>query len=170
MTAMTLVIERLAGKHDRSAFDCGKPPLNDFLARYVSQYEKRNLARTYVLVREGEVKVLGYYTLASSVIEFDSLPADQTKKLPAHPVPAVLLARLAVDQSLRGQKMGAALLRDCFARCLLLADQIGIHSVTVDAIDDEAAKFYEHFGFTRFPEQPDKLFIPISAIRQAAGA
>jgi GNAT superfamily N-acetyltransferase len=166
---MTPLIERFTSKHDRSAFDCGKPPLNDFLARFVSQYEKRNLARTYVLVREGEVKVLGYYTLASSAIEFDSLPDDVTKKLPEHPIPAILLARLAVDQSLRGQKMGARLLRDCFARCLLLADQIGIHLVKVDAIDDDAAKFYEHFGFTRFPEQPDQLFIPISVIRQAVG-
>jgi GNAT superfamily N-acetyltransferase len=166
---MTMVIERLGKQHDRSAFDCGKPPLNDFLTRYVSQYEKRNLARTYVLVHSGEVKVLGYYTLASSAIEFDSLPEDQTKKLPEHPIPAILLARLAVDQSLRGQSMGTLLLRDCFARCLSLADQLGIHSVKVDAIDDDAAKFYEHFGFTRFPEQPEQLFIPISVIRQAAG-
>lgn len=164
---MTIVIERFAGKHDRSAFDCGKPSLNDFLARYVSQYEKRNLARTYVLVNNGEVKVLGYYTLASSAIEFDTLPADQTKKLPEHPIPAILLARLAVDQSLCGQGMGARLLRDCFVRCLSLADQIGIHSLTVDAIDDDAAKFYEHFGFTQFPGQPDKLFIPLALIRQA---
>ena len=164
---MTPVIERLSKQHERDGFDCGKPALNDFLLRFASQYEKRNLARTYVLVRPGEVKVLGYYTLTSSAIEFETLPADLTKKLPQHPIPAVLLARLAVDNSMRGQKMGARLLRDCFGRCLLLADQIGIHSVTVDAIDDEAAKFYEHFGFTRFPEQPSKLFLPISVIEQS---
>ena len=167
---MTSVIERLGKQHERDSFDCGKPPLNDFLTRFVSQYEKRNLARTYVLVRSGEVKVLGYYTLASSAIEFETLPADVTKKLPQHPIPAVLLARLAVDSSLRGQKMGSRLLRDCFTRCLQLADQIGIHSVTVDAIDDEAAKFYEHFGFTRFPEQPSKLFLPISVIKQSTAS
>jgi GNAT superfamily N-acetyltransferase len=166
---MTTLIERFASKHDRFAFDCGKPSLNDFLTRHVSQYEKRNLARTYVLVREGEVKVLGYYTLAGSAVEFDTLPTDVTKKLPEHPIPAILLARLAVDRSLRGQRLGARLLRDCFARCLLLADQIGIHLLKVDAIDDDAAQFYEHFGFTRFPDQPDQLFIPISVIRQAAG-
>ncbi|MBA4063905.1 MAG: N-acetyltransferase [Isosphaera sp.] len=166
---MTLIIEQLAGKHDRGGFDCGKPSLNDFLTRFASQYEKRNLARTYVLVRDGEVKVLGYYTLASSAIEFDTLPADLTKKLPNHPVPAILLARLALDQSVRGQGMGGKLLRDCFERCLLLADQIGIHSLVVDAIDDEAARFYEHYGFTRFPDQPGKLFIPLAVVRQAAG-
>ncbi|QJW96836.1 GNAT family N-acetyltransferase [Frigoriglobus tundricola] len=165
---MTTTIERLSRQHQRDGFDCGKPPLNDFLARFVSQYEKRNLARTYVLVRPGDVKVLGYYTLASSAIEFDSLPAANTKKLPEHPIPAVLLARLAVDLSGRGQGLGGRLLLDCFERCLLLADQIGIHSVTVDAIDDEAARFYEHFGFTCFPEQPSKLFLPISVIKQSA--
>jgi GNAT superfamily N-acetyltransferase len=167
---MTTAIERFAAKHDRSAFDCGKQPLNDFLKKFVSQYEKRNLARTYVLVRSGEVKVLGYYTLASSAIEFESLPASLTKKLPERPIPAILLARLAIDQSLRGQGMGGRLLRDCFERCLLLADQIGMHSLTVDAIDDEAAKFYEHFGFTRFTGQPDKLFLPLAVIRKAESA
>jgi predicted GNAT family N-acyltransferase len=167
---MTFVIERLGRQHERDSFDCGKPLLNDFILRLASQYEKRNLARTYVLVRPGEVTVLGYYTLASSAIEFETLPADQTKKLPRHPIPAVLLARLAVDNSMRGQKMGARLLRDCFERCLLLADQIGIHSVTVDALDEEAARFYEHFGFTRFPDQPDKLFLPITVVKQSAGS
>jgi GNAT superfamily N-acetyltransferase len=167
---MTPVIERFGKQHERDGFDCGKPPLNEFLARLVSQYEKRNLARTYVLVRSGEVKVLGYYTLASSAIEFETLPTDVTKKLPQHPLPAVLLARLAVDSSMRGQKMGARLLHDCFERCLLLADQIGIHSVAVDVIDDEAARFYEHFGFTRFSEQRSKLFLPISVIKQSQAA
>jgi GNAT superfamily N-acetyltransferase len=165
-----VTIERFDRQHDRSDFDCGKPSLNDFLTRLVTQYEKRNLARTYVLVRSGEVKVLGYYTLASSAIEFETLPADVKKKLPQHPIPAVLLARLAVDRCLRGQKMGAMLLRDCFGRCLQIADQLGIHSVAVDAIDDEAARFYEHFGFTRFTEQPSKLFIPLSAIKQATSS
>jgi GNAT superfamily N-acetyltransferase len=164
---MATVIERLSARHDRGGFDCGKPSLNDFVTRFASQYEKRNLARTYVLVRDGEAKVLGYYTLASSAVEFDSLPADMTKKLPNHPVPAILLARLALDQSVRGQGMGGRLLRDCFERCLLLADQIGIHSLIVDAIDDEAARFYEHFGFTRLPDQPAKLFISMAVVRQA---
>jgi predicted GNAT family N-acyltransferase len=164
---MPPMIERFGKQHERDGFDCGKPSLNDFLVRLVSQYEKRNLARTYVLVQSGEVKVLGYYTLTSSAIEFETLPAGVTKKLPQHPIPSVLLARLAVDNSMRGQKMGARLLRDCFERCLHLAEQIGIHSVTVDAIDDEAARFYEHFGFTRFAEQPSKLFLPISSIKLA---
>lgn len=166
---MTPVIERFGKHHERDGFDCGKPLLNDFLARLVSQYEKRNLARTYVLVPSGEAKVLGYYTLASSSIEFGTLPEVHTKKLPAHPIPAVLLARLAIDNSVRGKGMGKYLLRDCFDRCLMLAEQIGVHSVTVDAIDDEAARFYEHFGFIRLREQTSKLFLPISAIKQAAG-
>jgi GNAT superfamily N-acetyltransferase len=74
-----------------------------------------------------------------------------------------------VDQSVSGQGLGGRLLRDCFVRCLQLADQIGIHAVTVDAIDEQAAKFYEHFGFTRFLNQNDKLFIPLDTIRQAVG-
>jgi len=166
---MATLIEPLGRQHERDGFECGKPFLNDFLTRLATQYERRNLARTYVLVHSGESKVIGYYTLASSAVDFYTLPATQTKKLPRHPLPAILLARLAVDQSVCGQGLGGQLLRDCFVRCLQLADQIGIHAVTVDAIDEQAAKFYEHFGFARFLNQTDKLFIPLDTIRQAVG-
>jgi CelD/BcsL family acetyltransferase involved in cellulose biosynthesis len=44
-------IERLERTHVRDQFDCGKPSLDDFLRTLVSQYEKRNLGRTYVVVR-----------------------------------------------------------------------------------------------------------------------
>jgi GNAT superfamily N-acetyltransferase len=166
---MPEAVELLNPTRVRDAFDCGSQPLNDFLTRYASQYQKRNLARTYVLVKLGDPKVLGYYTLASSAITFNSLPADQTMKLPKHPVPVVLLARLAVDRSVGGQGFGGRLLRECFARGLQLAAQIGIDAITVDAIDEQAAKFYEHFGFMRFPQQTGKLFISLDTIRQAFG-
>ncbi len=164
---MPTVIETLTSKHNRDGFDCGVPSLNDFLARYASQYEKRNLARTYVLLDEQGVKVLGYYTLTSTQIEFASLPADHTKQLPRHPIPAVLLARLAVDLSAKRHGFGKLLLRDCFNRCLLLSEQLGIHSLVVDAINDEAALFYRSFGFNRFLEQPNKLFLPMEVLRKA---
>jgi hypothetical protein len=90
-------IERFERSHVRDAFACGKPPLNEFIQRLVSHYEKRNLGRTYVAVRLGEKQVRGYYTLASESVPFQNLPDPSTKKLPKHPVPVILLARLAVD-------------------------------------------------------------------------
>jgi predicted GNAT family N-acyltransferase len=161
-------IERLDRGHERQGFDCGKPSLNDFLHTLVSQYERRNLGRTYVAVREGENRVLGYYTLASGAVEVVSLPAKQAKKLPRHPVPVVLIGRLAVDQSVHGKGLGGLLLRDALARSLEVSERLGIHAVVVDALDAVAKTFYERFGFLELTDHPMRLFLPISTIRAAS--
>jgi GNAT superfamily N-acetyltransferase len=160
-------IERLDRGHVREGFDCGKPSLNDFLHALVSQYEKRNLGRTYVALREGDQRVLGYYTLASGAIDAESLPAKQAKKLPRHAVPAVLLARLAVDRSVHGKGLGGFLLRDALTRSLDLSERLGIHAVVVDALDAEAKVFYERFGFLPLTDGAMRLFLPLSTIRLA---
>src|SRR5438874_470174 len=94
-------IEHLDSTHQRQEFVCGKPPLDDFLKSLVSQYEKRNLGRTYVAVRPGEKQVCGYYTLASGSVPFAHIPAKAAKKLPKHPVPVALLGRLAVAETVQ---------------------------------------------------------------------
>ena len=163
-------IERLGKTHDRSGFDCGKVPLDDFLRSLVSQYEKRNLGRTYVAVRPGEKRVLGYYTLASGAISFQNLPADAGRRLPRHPVPVILLARLAVDRSTQGSGLGRALLVDALKRSLEMADQLGIHAVEVDAIDVAARSFYEKFGFIPLLDNEFHLYLPMTTIKAAFGA
>lgn len=160
-------IERLGRGHDRGAFACGKPPLDDFLRRLVTQYEKRNLGRTYVAVRAGEKKVCGYFTLASGAISFQNLPEPSARKLPKHPVPVILLARLAVDQDVQGQGLGESLLLDALQRCLELADKLGIHAVEVDAIDQQAKAFYQKYGFVPLLDHELHLFLPVSTIRDA---
>jgi GNAT superfamily N-acetyltransferase len=161
-------IERLDRGHAREGFDCGKPSLNDFLHALVGQYEKRNLGRTYVALQGEDRRVLGYYTLAGGAIEAESLPANQAKKLPRHAVPVVLLARLAVDQSVRGRGLGGFLLRDGLTRSLDLSETLGIHAVVVDALDAEAKSFYERFGFMPLTDDEMRLFLPLSTIRSAA--
>jgi GNAT superfamily N-acetyltransferase len=162
-------IEPLDRKHDRAAFSCGKPPLDDFIRRLVSQYEKRNLGRTYVAVRPGESRVRGYYTLASGAVAFEHLPKASAKRLPRHPVPVILLARLAVDQTEQGRGLGERLLIDALRRCLELADRLGIHAVEVDAIDRPARAFYEKYGFVPLLDRELHLFLPIATIRDATG-
>lgn len=159
--------ERLDSSHERDTFTCGKPPLDEFLRRLASQYEKRNLGRTYVAVRPGEKKAYGYYTLASGAIAFQNLPVPPARKLPRHPVPVVLLARLAVDQGAQGQGLGEALLMNALERCLGLADKIGVHAVEVDAIDGQSRVFYERYGFVPLLDNKLHLFLPIATIRDA---
>ncbi|MGP0070213.1 MAG: GNAT family N-acetyltransferase [Isosphaeraceae bacterium] len=160
-------IERLDRIHVREGFDCGKPSLNDFLHTLVSQYEKRNLGRTYVAFQEGDPRVMGYYTLASGAIDAESLPAKQPKKLPRHAVPVVLIARLAVDRNVHGRGLGGLLLRDALTQTLDLSEKLGVHAVVVDALDAEARAFYERFGFLPLTDDPMRLFLPLSAIRAA---
>jgi predicted N-acetyltransferase YhbS len=161
-------IERLDHGHMREGFDCGKPSLNDFLHGLGSQYEKRNLGRTYVALPEADQRVLGYYTLASGSIAAEGLPAKEAKKLLRHAVPVVLLARLAVDRSVHGRGLGGFLLRDALNRSLDLSEKLGIHAVVVDALDDEAKAFYERFGFLPLRDDALRLFLPLSTIRSAA--
>jgi GNAT superfamily N-acetyltransferase len=162
-------IEPLKSGHVRGAFACGKPPLDEFIRRLVSQYEKRNLGRTYVAARTGEKVVLGYYTLASGSVAFQHLPEGSARRLPKHPVPVVLLARLAVDQSVQGQGLGEALLLDALHRCLDLGDKLGIHAVEVDAIDPQARAFYEKYGFVPLRDHTLHLFLPLATIRGVLG-
>src|SRR5450631_3865511 len=127
------VMESLKHSHQRGEFCSGNSQLDAFLRLHVSQYEKRRLGRTYVAVQPGESRVQGYYTLASGAVAFANLPAKAAKKLPRHPVPVILLARLAVDQVDQGKGLGGHLLADALRRCLSLAEALGVHAVEVDA-------------------------------------
>jgi len=160
-------IERLDRSHDRTSFACGKPSLDEFLIRLVSQYEKRNLGRTYVAVQAGDKRVGGYYTLSSSAVAFQSMPKSAANKLPKHSVPALLLARLAVARAAQGQGLGELLLLDAFQRGLDLAERLGIHAVEVDCIDLQAKDFYEKYGFLPLRDDPLHLFLPIATIKRA---
>jgi GNAT superfamily N-acetyltransferase len=161
------LIERLDRSHDRAGFACGKPPLDEFIRRLVSQYEKRNLGRTFVAVPSGEKRVSGYYTLASGSVSFANLPEDTARKLPRHPVPVVLLGRLAVDQTAQGKGLGERLLLDALRRCLALADELGVYAVEVNAIDPQAKAFYARYGFVPLLDNELHLFLPVATIRQA---
>lgn len=157
-------IEPFAKDHERSNFACGRSTLDDFIRARVSQYEKRRLGKTFVAVGPGDKRVIGYYTLAAGAVAFEKLPEDASRKLPKHPVPVVLLARLAVDQSAQGKGLGEVLLLDALQRSLNLSTGLGVHAVEVDAIDDAAAAFYSKYGFVPLLEEPLHLYLPISTI------
>jgi len=163
-------IEPLHSSHERRQFCCGKAALDHFLHALVTQYEKRKLGRTYVVVERGQRRILGYYTLASSAIPCHDLPAALAKKLPRHAVPVALLGRLAVDQGAKGQGLGRELLRDALNRCLELSASLGIFAVEVVAIDAEAKAFYQKFGFVPLVDDELHLFLPIKTIQEGLGA
>ncbi len=154
----------LAPHHDRAAFGCGEPSLDNYLKRQASQDAKRDLAACYVLCKPGESHIIGYYTLSATSITLTALPDDQLKKVGRYPlVPAVLLGRLAVDQNYRKQGWGEYLLLDALHRALRTG--VGVKFVIVDALNEQAAQFYERFEFRRL-KNPSSLFISVSTIRE----
>lgn len=150
-------------KHQRASFRCGKLPLDEFIQTLVTQYERRRLGKTFVAVRPHDLTtVVGYYTLASGAVACANLPADVARKLPQHPIPVVLLARLAVDKSVQGRRVGEALLTDALQRAAGLSKSLGVF-----AIDEQAAAFYAKYSFTPLLDDPKHLFLPISTIEAA---
>ncbi len=166
---MDWVVEPFGRQHERGDFSCRKVALDDFIRARVSQYEKRRLGKTFVAVLKGGKYVLGYYTLAAGSVSFDHLPLSTSRKLPKHPVPVILLARLAVDQSVQGMRLGEGLLLDSLQRSLDISAGLGVYAVEVKAIDAAAARFYRKYAFARLLDDPLHLFLPITTVEEQLG-
>ena len=161
-------IELLNEEHDVSRFDCGRHfSLSDWLRRYALVNQKNESARTYVVYR-GNV-VVGYYSLAAGSVAREEAPLRIAKGLAQHPLPVVLLARLAVDRREQGRGLGKALLRDALLRISAAADTIGVRAVLVHAIDKEARDFYRRFGFEESPLDEFHLMLLMKDLRKSGG-
>ena len=167
-TPIAWIVEPLGKAHDRLSFSCGYEALDRYLREQASQDARRRVAAPFVLVQESERKaVVGYYTLSALGIDLHDLPDNVIKKLPSYPVvPVTLLGRLAVDLQYRGQGAGEFLLVDALLRAYTQSSQIAAAAVVVDAIDEQAARFYRHFGFTPFPNKPTRLFLPVKTVAE----
>lgn len=161
-----MLVEPLGKDHDRAAFSCGNPALDQYLKERARQDARRYVAAPFVLVlAPGEKTILGYYTLSAFAIDLSDLPPAAAKKLPSYPkVPVTLLGRLAVDQQHAGQGLGEFLLLDALHRSLTQSSQIAAVAIVVDAVDANAVRFYKHFNFMPFPDQPNRLFLPMQTV------
>jgi ribosomal protein S18 acetylase RimI-like enzyme len=152
-------IELLETHHDRAGFSCGNEQLDRYLHTVATQDKKRNIAIPYVIFDRERQKIIGYYTLSMSGINLEHLPQSIAKKLPKYPIVGVtLIGRLAVDSEYRGYGWGKLLIMDALYRSLGVSKTTGCFAAIVDAIDDEAVRFYQRFEFQTFPDQPYKLF------------
>ncbi|MBI3371464.1 MAG: GNAT family N-acetyltransferase [Betaproteobacteria bacterium] len=160
------VIQKLDRTHIVEAFDCGYEDLNRYLSRFSLNNQSAGGAQNYVAIAGG--LVVGYYSLAVGAVAHSQAPLRMAKGLARHPVPVMLLARLAVDNNAKGGGLGAALLHDALARTLQAADIAGIRAMIVHAKDDDARRFYEHFNFDPSPTDPYHLYLLIKDLRKAA--
>lgn len=159
-------IEKLRRDHLIDSFTCGGEELDRFLVRYAFANQQANASQTYLALHEAEV--IGFYSLVvGEIAAYSDAPERLTKGLARHPVPIMLLARLAVSTAWQGRRMGAFLLRDALQRTLQAADIGGIRAVAVHAKDAPAKRFYERFGFEPSPTDPLHLFRLIKDVRRS---
>jgi GNAT superfamily N-acetyltransferase len=157
-------VEKLRPDHLMEGFDCGREELNRYLLRYAWANQQAGAAQTYVGLVEDAV--VGYHTLAVGQVTREEAPERVIKGLARHPVPIMLLARLAVDRRWQGLGVGKALLKDAMQRTVQAADIAGIRAFAVHAKDEEARRFYQKFDFIPSPTDPMHLFVLLKDIRR----
>ncbi len=146
-----------------ASFDCGHVALNEFLQRYALVNQKSNSSQTYVSCNAGHVA--GFYSLTvGSVAPSHSAPR-MLKGIPQHPVPVMILARLAIDQKHQRQGLGKALLKNALLRTVQAADIAGIRALLIHAKDEEARSWYRHWEFEESPTDPYHLFLLVKDIK-----
>ncbi len=139
--------EPLTSAHDVSEFSCGKPVLDHWLkTRALSNQQK---GFTAVLVIHEAARVVGYYGLAPTAVVPAVLPRSIRTGQPPDPVPCLLLGQLATDTGWAGQGIGTGLVKHALQRCVLASSLIGGRALMVNAVDEEAALFWERRGFLR---------------------
>jgi GNAT superfamily N-acetyltransferase len=162
---MKYLTKPLDNSSNRTNFCCGKPTLDDYIQKQVSQDIRRKLAVCFI-IQDKTNQIKGFYTLSSDSILLDNLTEDLRAKFPkayAH-LPVILLGRLAVDQKFQGTGLGKMLLIDALRRCYEVSlKSIGSIAVVVSPVDDEAEMFYKKFGFFSLYDSR-KMFLPMKTI------
>lgn len=162
--------EPLGPGHLLAGFDCGVGSLNLWLERHARSAVGVGSARTYVLTDDEQGRLVGYHALTVASIAHRDATDQAAKGMPKHPIPAVLLARLAVDESVQGRGIGAFLLQDAMARALAVSEEAGVRLLLVHAVDENARRFYLHFGFGPSPTDEMNLQMVIKDIRASLDA
>jgi GNAT superfamily N-acetyltransferase len=161
-------VRKLAATDRVEVFDSGQAALNQFLQRFALTSQKASSAQTYVSCQEGVV--VGFYSLAVGSVEPETAAPRVLKGIARHPVPVMILARLAVDLKHQGVGLGRALLRDALLRTAQAADIAGIRALLVHAKDDVARRWYLNWEFEPSETDPFHLFLLLKDLKAMLGS
>lgn len=156
-------LERLTSHHDVGEFRSGRQSLDRWLQVHALNSQQMDVARSFVLV-EGQ-GVLGYFSLTMGSVQRADAPPALVRGMPGYPVSMVLLARLAVDIHRQEQGLGALLLAEALRKAVTAGEAVAARLIVVDAIDDDAARFYARHGFITVPEHPLRLYRRMKDVR-----
>ena len=155
--------EPVLKKHDRKSFDCGEPPMNDFLQRYARQSHETGAAKTFLAIDNADNKtILGFYSLAPGAMAYAGTPETVRLGLARHDVPGFRLARLATDLPWQGQGLGGQLLAAAARRCLRAAAEVGGVVLIIDAKNGRAARWYTNYGAVPLSDKPLTLVMSLA--------
>lgn len=161
---------KLTAEDALASFDCGQVDLNEWLHRHALTSQRAGMAPVFVTCDRDEGVVVGYYALATGGVENASAPTRVTKGVPRHPVPVILLTRLAADVSVQGRGVGRAQLIDALRRVDAAADEVGVRALLIHAKDDAARAFYMHHAeFEPSPTDALHLFLLMKDLKKAIG-
>ena len=156
----------IASQHRVTAFDCGEEALNAYLRRFALASHQAGYARTFVVCDEADT-VFGYYTLTASQVLHENASERLAKGSARHPSPVVLLARLAVDKTAQGRRLGQSLLLDAIRRVLDVSESLGVRALIVHAKHERAGDFYRRLaGFEPLPGDPLALCLLLKDARK----
>ena len=153
---------------NRSTFNSGDYELDQWLKQYSGQNQRKDLTRTFLALDPAKKNVIGYYAAVASTMETERRNTRESAPTREYSIPVILLARLAVDRSRHGRGIGSALLAHALTNASLVAEKVGVQAVIVDAASADAKAFYLAHGFVAFPEEPKRLFLPISTMKRLA--
>jgi predicted N-acetyltransferase YhbS len=157
--------EPLDAGHLLESFDSGQPALDVWLRGSAAQAQAMRTARTFVW-HAGDQVVVAYFSLAAHLVTRSALPRKTGRGSP-DAIPAVLLARLALDRRLQGRGLGGELLWDALSRAVAASEIAAARVIVVDAVDGTAARFCEHHGFVPVPGSPHRLVQKVSDVAAA---
>lgn len=164
---MGLIFSVLDGRdHDRDGFTCGSAALDNYLRQRAGQHQRDGIATTHVLIDDGQPSlILGYCALSAAQLHLHDLREEDRKRLPAYPVPAIRVGRLAVSQAEQGRGYGQLLLGHAVNLALSVRKTMGVRVIVVDAKDSRAARFYEANGFTTTSADALTLYLRLGEAR-----
>ncbi|EMB16495.1 GNAT family N-acetyltransferase [Rhodopirellula europaea] len=160
-------IELLTKSHNRRAFQSGQEQVDGWLKRSALQSQKKHLSSTKVLLDE-DGQIIGYYTLASSQVDFSDLPTEVAKSLPQRQLPVAVLAWLGVDSSVQGRGIGSRLLATALRDCHEASKTFAFIAVILDCVDESSKAFYGRYDFAELPGYPMRLYLPFKLLEKLA--
>lgn len=149
--------------HRVEDFDSGKPALDEFLKDMALHNQQQGFSRTFVIA-DADFKVAGYHSLCAGMISRDNATRQVKGHRSPREIPVALLARLAVDRRYQGQGLGRALLKNALLAVISSSQLVAFRAVMIHAIDEDAERFYEKFGFRAAKGLERTLLLPTKDI------